>query len=93
MGIDVKKSFWILLFITTISIFSNIGTIPLLDPDEPVYGETPKEMIQFNDFISPRIYGEFWYDKPPMYYWLVAAAFKVFGVSEFAVRLPSASLA
>lgn len=67
--------------------------MPLLDPDEPVYAETPKEMFLFNDFISPQIYGQYWYDKPPMYYWLVAGAFKLFGVNEFAARFPSALLA
>lgn len=36
-------------------------------------------MIQFNDYLSPRIYNEYWFDKPPMYYWLVAGAMHVFG--------------
>ncbi|WP_245754986.1 ArnT family glycosyltransferase [Pelosinus propionicus] len=74
-------------------MFSYLGFHPLLDPDEPVYAETAREMLQFHDFISPRIYGEFWYDKPPMYYWLVAVAFKIFGTGEFAARFPSAFFA
>jgi len=74
-------------------MFYSLGTVPLLDPDEPVYAETPKEMTAFNDFLSPRIYGEFWYDKPPLYYWLVAGAFQLFGMNEFAARFPSALLA
>ncbi|WP_371363609.1 Undecaprenyl phosphate-alpha-4-amino-4-deoxy-L-arabinose arabinosyl transferase [Sporomusa rhizae] len=87
-----KSLLWIVLGITAFVIFFHLGSSPLLDPDEPVYAETPKEMILFGDYISPRIYGEYWYDKPPMYYWLVAAAFKVFGVNEFAARFPSALL-
>ena len=86
------KSFWLVALIATIIIFFNLGSIPLLDPDEPVYAETAQEMLQFNDFVSPRIYGEYWYDKPPMYYWLVAGAFQLFGVSEFSARFPSALL-
>lgn len=82
-----------MIAITTLILFTNLGGIPLLDPDEPVYAETPKEMIKFNDFLSPRIYGEFWYDKPPMYYWLVAGSFKLLGVSELASRLPAALMA
>lgn len=82
----------IILVISGIIMFYNLGGIPLLDPDEPVYAETPKEMYTFNEFISPRIYGEYWYDKPPMYYWLVAASYKIFGVTEFAARFPSALL-
>lgn len=88
----LDKGFWLVAFISIIIIFFNLGGIPLLDPDEPVYAETPKEMIAFNDYISPRIYGEYWYDKPPMYYWLVAGSFKLFGINEFAARFPSAFL-
>ena len=82
----------LLIVIAALILFNHLGGVPLLDPDEPVYGETAKEMINFNDFLSPRIYGEYWYDKPPMYYWLVAGAFSQLGVSEFAARLPSALL-
>lgn len=92
-----KRRVWLnialLLCVAGVITFAYLGSLPLLDPDEPVYAETAREMLQFHDFISPRIYGEFWYDKPPMYYWLVAGAFKIFGVSEFAARLPSALLA
>ena len=88
-----KKELLFVIAITAAIMFFNLGGIPLLDPDEPVYAETPLEMIAFHDFLSPRIYGEYWYDKPPLYYWLVAGAFKLFGVSEFAARFPSALLA
>jgi len=87
------SGFWLVAIISIIIVFSNLGGIPLLDPDEPVYAETPKEMFAFNEFVSPRIYGEYWYDKPPMYYWLVAASYKIFGMNEFAARFPSAILA
>jgi 4-amino-4-deoxy-L-arabinose transferase-like glycosyltransferase len=85
--------FLILTFITALILLFNLGGVPLLDPDEPVYAETAKEMIQFHDFLSPRIYGEYWYDKPPMYYWLAAGSFQLLGVNEFAARFPSALLA
>lgn len=91
-----KKALLSILLIVCVAgtlMFTFLGTHPLLDPDEPVYAETAREMLQFQDFISPRIYGDFWYDKPPMYYWLVAGAFKIFGFGEFAARFPSAFLA
>lgn len=87
------KDLLLVIAITSLILFVNLGGIPLLDPDEPVYAETPKEMLKFNDFLSPRIYGEYWYDKPPMYYWLVAGSFKLLGVSELASRLPAALMA
>ena len=85
-----RNVFVVLLVLMVFHIFFGIGSIPLLDPDEPVYAETAREMIGFHDFLSPRIFNEFWYDKPPMYYWLVAGAFKIFGVGEFASRFPAA---
>ena len=67
----------LIMFVAGLINFSYLGSLPLFDPDEPVYAETAREMIQSQDFISPRIYGEFWYDKPPMYYWLVAGGWCV----------------
>ncbi|MEG2069615.1 MAG: glycosyltransferase family 39 protein [Acidaminococcaceae bacterium] len=87
---DRRFSVLILLVIVAVNIFWGIGGTPLLDPDEPVYAETAREMIVFKDYLSPRIYNDFWYDKPPMYYWLVAGTFNTFGVSDFGARLPSA---
>ncbi|MBP2651145.1 MAG: hypothetical protein H6Q74_1970 [Firmicutes bacterium] len=92
MGRQLQSSFILVTVITIVMLFFNLGVIPLADPDEPVYAETAREMIQFNDYLSPRIYGEFWYDKPPMYYWLAAGSFQIFGVSEFAARVPSVLL-
>ncbi|BBB93297.1 MAG TPA: glycosyltransferase family 39 protein [Methylomusa anaerophila] len=83
----------ILAIVSSVIMFTNLGGTPLLDPDEPVYAQTSKEMIQYNDYISPQIFGEYWYDKPPMYYWLVAAAYNIFGINEFSARFPSAFLA
>lgn len=91
------KKMWVslslIIVVAGILMFSFLGMHPLMDPDEPVYAETAKEMLEFRDFVSPRIYGDFWYDKPPMYYWLVAASFKLFGFSEFSARFPSALFA
>lgn len=82
-----KGSLLVLAIIVAFNIFFGLGSIPLLDPDEPVYAETAREMIQFNDYLSPRIYNEYWFDKPPMYYWLVAGAMHVFGDGEFAAAV------
>lgn len=71
-------------------MFFRLGALPLFDPDEPVYAETALEMLASGDFISPRIYGEFWYDKPPMYYWLAAGMTALLGPAELAARMPSA---
>ena len=85
-----KNSLLIIAGLVLFTIMFGIGGVPLLDPDEPVYAETAREMIQFNDFLSPRIFGNYWYDKPPMYYWLVAFSQMLFGYTEFAARFPAA---
>lgn len=83
----------IIILVAGFIMFFQLGELPLLDPDEPVYAQTAREMLATNDFVSPRIYGDFWYDKPPMYYWLVSGSFKIFGQNEFTARFPSAALA
>ncbi|MBP2633283.1 MAG: arnT 1 [Firmicutes bacterium] len=93
----MKQKQWmnilIIVGVTAFIMLFQLGNVPLLDPDEPVYAQTAIEMLANNDFISPRIYGDFWYDKPPMYYWLVAGMIKFFGQGELAARLPSAIFA
>ena len=59
-----KNSLLIVAGTALFMIMFGIGSIPLLDPDEPVYAETAREMLAAGDFLSPRIFGNFWYDKP-----------------------------
>lgn len=88
-----KNSLLIIIGAVLFTVMFGIGGIPLLDPDEPVYAETALEMIKSGDFLSPQIFGNYWYDKPPMYYWLVALSQMLFGVNEFAARFPAALMA
>ena len=84
----------LLLLVVGFNILFGIGGVALLDPDEPVYAETAKEMIRFNDYLSPRIYNEYWYDKPPIFYWLLVGSLKLFGgFTEFAARIPASLMA
>lgn len=70
--------------------WARLGRIGLIDPDEPFYAVTAQEMLQGGDWVTPKIFGEPQFEKPVFYYWLVAASFKIFGVNEWAGRLPSA---
>lgn len=63
---------------------------PITDTAEANYAETAREMVLSGDWISPQIYGSYWYDKPIFFYWELAAAYTLFGFNEFASRLPSA---
>src|SRR4030066_710436 len=71
--------------------FYNIGSPGLFDVDEAVYAEASREMIETGDWITPQYNYTNRYDKPVFFYWLMASAFRAFGVTEFAARLWSAA--
>jgi 4-amino-4-deoxy-L-arabinose transferase-like glycosyltransferase len=67
-----------------------LGAIPLLDVDEPRYAEAARQMLVTGDWITPVFNGALRFDKPPLFYWLIAGCYQVLGVTEQAARLPSA---
>ena len=73
--------------------FAGLGGYPLVDPDEPIYGQFVKEMVAGGDWLTPHYKGELWFDKPPLFYWLAGPAVKLLGLTELAIRLPSAVFA
>jgi 4-amino-4-deoxy-L-arabinose transferase-like glycosyltransferase len=66
-----------------------LGGVPLLGKDEPRYAEVAREMWASGDWITPRLAGVAWFEKPALPYWLMAAAYGIAGVSELAARLGS----
>jgi len=58
------------------------------DPDEGRYSEIPREMVANGNWMEMRMLGFRYYEKPPLAYWLVAPAIKVFGPRDWAVRIP-----
>ena len=62
------------------------GALAVTAPVEVNYAQTAKEMLAAGDWLSPQIYGNYWYDKPIFFYWELIAAFSVFGVTDFAAR-------
>jgi len=58
------------------------------DPDEGRYSEIPREMVASGNWMEMRMLGYRYYEKPPLAYWLVAPAIKVFGPHDWAVRIP-----
>ncbi len=56
--------------------------------DEPTRAIVALEMIISGNYFTPTINGEFYYNKPPLYNWIIAAFFKTFNYSEFILRLP-----
>jgi len=79
----------ILIFIIYLSFFFNLGSVPLFDLDEGAFSEATREMIASGNYITTYLGGEVRFDKPILIYWLQAASVKLFGLNEFALRLPS----
>jgi len=83
--------FPLVVFVIALAMYLPFNAyIPVTDPVEANYALTAKEMLTSGDWLSPQIYGQYWYDKPAMIYWLLAGSYKLFGVGEFAARFPAA---
>ena len=80
----------LLAIVLGIPFFQYLGNLPLIDPDEGRYAEIPREMLERGDLITPTLNYVKYFEKPPLLYWLNAASLKLFGMNEFAARLPSA---
>ena len=64
----------------------------LIGPDEPRYASIGREMARSGDWITPRLWGEPWFEKPPLLYWMVGAANLAGLGPDLAPRIPVALL-
>jgi 4-amino-4-deoxy-L-arabinose transferase-like glycosyltransferase len=67
--------------------FWGIGHRPLFNTDEGRYAEIPREMLVSGNWVTPRLDGLRYFEKPPLQYWMTAAAYAIFGVHDWAARL------
>ncbi|MBM3346838.1 MAG: glycosyltransferase family 39 protein [Betaproteobacteria bacterium] len=67
--------------------FGNIGYRKLVKADEGRYAEIPREMVASGDWLTPRMNGFKYFEKPALQYWATAAAFSLFGFQDWAARL------
>src|SRR5215470_15299526 len=88
-GMISKSVVWILLALGLLLFVPKLG-MPLLDPDEGLYAEIAREMVTRGDWVIPHINGLPYLEKPPLYFWLTALTFELFGPSEWATRVWSA---
>lgn len=87
-----KHPYLTLLFVSFFLYLIGNQLLPITDTAESNYALTAKEMVLSGDWISPQIYGHYWYDKPIFYYWELALSYTLFGFNEMASRLPAALL-
>jgi len=79
----------LVLMLGLLVCLSGIWVFPLHEPDEGRYGEIALQMAQSGDWLTPRLNGIRYFEKPPLFFWLAGLSIRLFGASEFAVRLPS----
>src|ERR1022692_2260652 len=75
-----------LLLVFTAIWFSTLDYRRLMHPDEGRYAEIPREMAASGDWITPRLNGIKYFEKPALQYWITAAADSIFGVHEWTAR-------
>ncbi|HKF53494.1 MAG TPA: glycosyltransferase family 39 protein, partial [Candidatus Acidoferrales bacterium] len=80
----------LIVIVLAICLFSGLSAVGLIGPDEPRYAWIAQHMSTTGDWITPKLYGQPWFEKPILYYWAAAGAFKFLHSSEWAARLPSA---
>jgi 4-amino-4-deoxy-L-arabinose transferase-like glycosyltransferase len=71
--------------------YFRLGGYALLNNNEGLYAAVPREMLLSKNFIIPYLNGAPFFEKPPLFYWLIALSYKIFGISESSARFISAS--
>jgi len=82
---------WVLLLAIFAAVqFASLFTPPLLDDADASHAEAAQHMVESGDWVTLKVNGIRYLEKPPLPYWLDAALFKVFGQNAFATHLPNA---
>jgi 4-amino-4-deoxy-L-arabinose transferase-like glycosyltransferase len=80
----------LLLAVCLFFFFWKLAAFGLIGADEPRYAQVAREMLAHHDWATPTLGGTAWLEKPPLYYWQAMITYRVFGVSDWAARLPAA---
>jgi 4-amino-4-deoxy-L-arabinose transferase-like glycosyltransferase len=82
---------WIVLAVVCgFLFFYGLGAFGLVGADEPRYAQVAREMLERGDWVTPTLGHQPWLEKPALLYWEEMIAFRIFGVSDWAARVPSA---
>ena len=82
-----RSAWWLFAAVLLAAWFSGIGVRRLQHPDEGRYAEIAREMAATGDWVTPRLNGLKYFEKPPLQYWATAAVFDAFGAREWTARL------
>src|SRR5881396_1023255 len=89
LTVSASKSRWVAgaFLICALTWFAGLEYRGLFTPDEGRYADIAREMLDSNDWVTPRVNGIKYLEKPPLQYWATAGAFAVLGVDEWTARL------
>jgi len=90
---DLLKTGWVLWAALAVVWFGTTHLYPLFEPDEGRYAEIPREMLASGDWVTPRLDGLKYFEKPPLQYWATAALYWALGCSEWTARAWALGLA
>jgi 4-amino-4-deoxy-L-arabinose transferase-like glycosyltransferase len=79
-----------LLAAAVLPYFLNLGVSSIWDANEAFYAQTPREMMEAGDYVTPSFNFQLRMNKPVLSYWNVAASYHLFGISEWSERVPIA---
>ncbi|MFB3882948.1 MAG: glycosyltransferase family 39 protein [Armatimonadota bacterium] len=82
-----------IVLLAALVFLTGLGRLPLFGRDEALYAEAAREMQVSGDWITPRVNGVFFFEKPPLLYWATALSYSALGPTPLAVRLPVALIA
>jgi 4-amino-4-deoxy-L-arabinose transferase-like glycosyltransferase len=88
--LPVQRALPSLILLAAISlgtIFFRLGSLPFAGADEPRYARIAQEMHDGGNWITPRLEGKPWLEKPPLYYWITAPFYSIIGSRETAARI------
>ncbi|MDX2153839.1 MAG: glycosyltransferase family 39 protein [Bryobacteraceae bacterium] len=80
----------VLFFASLVFLGGTISPPSLMDDVDAVQASIARTMLESGDYVTPRLNGVIYLEKPPLKYWLIAASFAVFGPHDWAARLPIA---
>src|SRR5688500_2764085 len=81
---------WIFVIAGALIYIPFIGGVHLFDWDEINFAEISREMITTGDYLRAQVDYKPFFEKPPFFFWIQSASMHVFGINEFAARLPNA---
>ncbi len=86
---SILREILLLLCICGFFFFYGLANFGLVGADEPRYAQVAREMLARHDWITPTLGGQPWLEKPVLYYWQAMLSYSIFGVSDWAARVPS----